>query len=156
VPGDTILVKWEQKDDRSNGIIFNWKAVVSKVVPELLVHFQCDEKIGQKKPDRLPFEHEGHVLHEIRRVKAKFKEECVLAPPLPKMRKVSVLSAGGDTFITLDPKWTQEILEAHSRFVLDAKAPDHLFVTHCGVLTKVDLRNRTIGEKRQVLEIDDS
>jgi len=155
VPGDTVLVKWEQKDDRSHSIIFNWKAVVASVVPELFVNFQCDEKIGQKKPDRLPFEHEGQILHEIRLVKPKIKEECVLAPPLPVMRKVSVLSWGGDTFLALDPKWTQEILEAHSRFVLDAEAPDHIFVTHCGVLTKVDLKNRTIGEKRQVLEIGD-
>ena len=104
VPGDTVLVKWEQKDDRSHSIIFNWKAVVASVVPELFVNFQCDEKIGQKKPDRLPFEHEGQILHEIRLVKPKIKEECVLAPPLPVMRKVSVLSWGGGYLPCSRPK----------------------------------------------------
>jgi len=165
IPGDVVMVKWEQKfAEQAKGIIFVWRALVEAVDPDhpvhpLVVRFQCDEKLGQKNPDVLPFREEGRIVLDIKKVKPKRGNDVHLAPPTPaqpsfiiqpaKQRSVKVLNNGVFTEVT--GEWKDLILEGHAAYLHNEKAPSCINLVHCGVLVKVDLKNRTIGENRQVL-----
>jgi len=154
VPGDLISVKFEQKHDvrQKKGVIFNWTAIVDQIEP-LLVRFQCDEKLGQKHPEPLPFpEKEEKILHEIKIMKTK---KVVLAPPPPVNRRRVVKVFNGSTFSEVDPEWAAQIERAHSAFLKDPQAPSKFSLNHYGVVVMVDLKNRSIGELKQVLQIDE-
>jgi len=150
VRGDTVVVRWEQKHDQRNRHIFNWRALVEDLEP-LKVRRLCDEKVGQQHPDVLPFKEVGSTVLDIKIIPGK-KKEAVLAPALvPAARSVKVLN--GHTYFDVDPEWASAIIEAHDKFIVTPGAPEKITLTHCGVCFDVDLKWRTIGEKRQVLEL---
>lgn len=148
-----MSVRWEQFDG-TRSHTFNWRGTVESVVP-LLVRFDVDEKLGQKEPDPIPFTQEGFITHEVRLIKPKRAQDVVLAPP-PEERTTAKrhlrVFHGVDGWFNVDAKWTEQILKAHNAFICNPDALSEIEVTHCGVRVPVDLKNRTIGKYRQVLE----
>jgi len=161
VVGDLVSVKWEQKFDlKSKGVMYDWKGVVEGLQP-LRVRFDAEEKLGQKNPDEIPFVGEGCITHDVRRIVPKRPKDFVLARPTDTTtqrkdaraatRRLRVFHSK-DGWVDVDAEWTTAILEAHTAFMTTPGAPEVIEVNHCGVRVPVNVKTRTIGHLRQILE----